>query len=61
MPFSEIFQEIFGKVLEVRNLPNAEKYTDLDFMNIIKRYGDVTHHVLFRSCKKVNKSSPHFK
>ncbi|XP_060784019.1 matrin-3-like [Neoarius graeffei] len=45
-------QEIFGKVLEVRNLPNTEKYTDLDFMNIIKRYGDITHHVLFRSCKK---------
>ncbi|MCI4380126.1 hypothetical protein PGIGA_G00236280 [Pangasianodon gigas] len=45
-------KETFGKVLEVRNLPRAENYTDSDFMNIIKRYGDVTHHVLFRSCKK---------
>ncbi|KAK2838602.1 hypothetical protein Q7C36_013416 [Tachysurus vachellii] len=45
-------KENFGKVLEVRNLPSAEDYTDLDFLNIIKRYGDVIHHVLFRSCKK---------
>ncbi|KAB5571400.1 hypothetical protein PHYPO_G00224570 [Pangasianodon hypophthalmus] len=45
-------KEPFGKVLEVKNLPRAENYTDSDFMNIIKRYGDVTHHVLFRSCKK---------
>ncbi|XP_053486987.1 matrin 3-like 1.1 isoform X4 [Ictalurus furcatus] len=45
-------KETFGKVLEVRNLPSAEDYADSDFMKIIKRYGDVTHHVLFRSCKK---------
>ncbi|KAF7707474.1 matrin-3-like [Silurus meridionalis] len=44
-------KENFGKVLEVRNLPSTENYTDSDFMNIIKRYGDVTHYVLFHSCK----------
>ncbi|TSK28133.1 Matrin-3 [Bagarius yarrelli] len=45
-------KESFGKVLEVKNLPNAEDYTDVDFLNIIQRYGDVTCHVLFPSCKK---------
>ncbi|KAM9470732.1 matrin 3-like 1.1 isoform 1-T4 [Clarias gariepinus] len=45
-------EETFGKVLEVRNLPSAERYTDTDFINIVKRYGDVTHHVLFQSIRK---------
>ncbi|KAK3535834.1 hypothetical protein QTP70_021147 [Hemibagrus guttatus] len=49
---TEDLKENFGKVLEVKNLPSAEDYTDLDFLNIIKRYGDIMHHVLFRSCKK---------
>ncbi|XP_062856673.1 zinc finger protein 638-like isoform X2 [Trichomycterus rosablanca] len=45
-------KETFGKVLEVRNLPKAEDYTDLDLINIIRRYGNVSHHVLLHSHKK---------
>ncbi|XP_076877966.1 matrin 3-like 1.1 isoform X2 [Brachyhypopomus gauderio] len=43
--------EPFGKVLDIRNLP-AKKYTELDFVNIAKRYGEVKHYLLFQSCKK---------
>ncbi|KAG7329331.1 hypothetical protein KOW79_007505 [Hemibagrus wyckioides] len=49
---TEDLKENFGNILEVKNLPSAEDYTDLDFLNIIKRYGDIMHHVLFRSYKK---------
>uniref|UniRef100_A0AAR2M4B3 RRM domain-containing protein n=1 Tax=Pygocentrus nattereri TaxID=42514 RepID=A0AAR2M4B3_PYGNA len=47
------FQEEFGKVLDVRNLPKAEDYTDSDFVNIAKRYGEVKHYLLIRDCRKV--------
>lgn len=49
----EMFQEIFGKVLEVKNLPRPEDYTDLDLIKIIRRYGNVCHHVLFHRRKRV--------
>ncbi|KAL6480427.1 hypothetical protein MHYP_G00114600 [Metynnis hypsauchen] len=45
-------KEEFGKVLDVRNLPKAEDYTDSDFINIAKRYGEVKHYLLIRDCRK---------
>ncbi|KAI4874751.1 hypothetical protein NFI96_028369 [Prochilodus magdalenae] len=45
-------KEKLGKVLDVRNLPKAEDYTESDFLNIVKRYGEVKHHVLICSSRK---------
>ncbi|XP_026859381.2 matrin 3-like 1.1 isoform X1 [Electrophorus electricus] len=50
-PSTQETEQPFGKVLDIRNLP-TKNYTDLDFVNIAKRYGEVKHYLLFHSCKK---------
>ncbi|XP_052006265.1 matrin 3-like 1.1 [Xyrauchen texanus] len=49
-------EEKFGKVLEVTAFPVAKKYTEIDLLNIGKKYGDVLDCCLVRNNGKVEKA-----
>ncbi|XP_016148746.1 uncharacterized protein [Sinocyclocheilus grahami] len=41
-------EEAYGRVLQIRNLPMPDEYTDEDFLSIAEPYGKVVHHWMFR-------------
>ncbi|XP_073676335.1 matrin 3-like 1.1 [Garra rufa] len=41
-------EEAYGRVLQIRNLPMTDEYTDADFLSIAEPYGEVVHHWMFR-------------
>ncbi|XP_016429410.1 matrin 3-like 1.1 [Sinocyclocheilus rhinocerous] len=41
-------EEAYGRVLQIRNLPMPDEYTDADFLSIAEPYGKVVCHWMFR-------------
>ncbi|KAK9962953.1 hypothetical protein ABG768_006188 [Culter alburnus] len=41
-------EEVYGRVLRIRNLPMPDEYTDADFLSIAEPYGKVKRHWMFR-------------
>ncbi|XP_016307355.1 uncharacterized protein LOC107662019 isoform X1 [Sinocyclocheilus anshuiensis] len=41
-------EEAYGRVLQIRNLPMPDEYTDADFLSIAEPYGKVVRHWMFR-------------
>ncbi|XP_056327954.1 matrin 3-like 1.1 isoform X2 [Danio aesculapii] len=41
-------EEVYGRVIRVRNLPMSDEYTDADFLKIAEPYGTVKRHWMFR-------------
>lgn len=49
------FQETYGRVLRIRNLPMPDEYTDADFLSIVEPYGKVVRHWMFRLHQTVSR------
>ncbi|XP_051716042.1 matrin 3-like 1.1 [Ctenopharyngodon idella] len=41
-------EEVYGRVLRIRNLPMPDEYSDADFLSIAEPYGKVKRHWMFR-------------
>ncbi len=49
-----IFQEGYGRVLWIRNLPMSDEYADAEFLSIAEPYGKVVRHWIFRLHRTVS-------
>lgn len=57
--FFPILQEVYGRVLRIRNLPMPDEYTDADFLSIAEPYGKVKRHWMFRLHRTVSEYNCH--
>ncbi|XP_067314127.1 uro-adherence factor A-like isoform X2 [Pseudorasbora parva] len=48
MQMSSDEEEVYGRVLRIRNLPMPDEYTDADFLSIAEPYGKIKRHWMFR-------------